>query len=383
LGNPLPSHFEKMLAPSELLQSSAPAAQDSGLSLLRKLEGEDLEITGFVAARNATTAADYRAYLGVGHQGELGSLAKIRSRAFYGAGTYDGASAEGTALPEDVHATTALVGNWVGADWKLESARIARNTFVAGVEYRQQLEFEMLDLNRLVAKPTAAPEDATSAARNVSMVAHNTVALSQDVSLKLGVRRNGDTTESGHVRNYELTYDKALWQRNTVRLSAYRQDAQGLLAAAAQPSGVTQAMPGRTGTSGYELRMERKGFSGARARVSYAWQETTNWLAGSNSGSLGQHLTKLALDVPVLPKWLSTSVELQHLDIVGSASGERERGFLIGNLTLANAMVSSATRVSLGMHNLFGAKAIDSSASLMSFIPPDGRSVRLDVTRKL
>jgi hypothetical protein len=35
------------------------------------------------------------------------------------------------------------------------------------------------------------------------------------------------------------------------------------------------------------------------------------------------------------------------------------------------------------MHNLFGVKEVGSGPQLLSFVPPDGRSVRIDVSRKL
>jgi hypothetical protein len=167
-----------------------------------------------------------------------------------------------------------------------------------------------------------------------------------------------------------------------VRFSAYRYDVDGLLAQGADPSGVAETAGARIDTTGFEVGMERNGSGGTRARVSYAWQETTDWFATSN-GSLGQHLTKLSLDIPILANRLSTSFELQHLGVVGSLVGDQNRDFFIGNLTLASGAVSSDTRLSFGMHNLFGAKETGSGARLLSFIPPDGRSLRLDVTRKL
>jgi outer membrane receptor protein involved in Fe transport len=426
--NPLPSHFDELLAPAQILRSSAPTRDDAGLSLFKKLEHDDLRITGFVASRNAQDAADYRVYLGLGYKAELGSLAKVTSRAFYGTGTYDGMNPNGGALPEDVRASGNLPGGWVGADWKLESQLSARHTFVAGVEYRQRLGFELLDLNGLMGRPSALHD--AQPLRKVGIVTSNNVTLSHDLALKVRMRYDERTSasrsaveprvelvykpeqtstlsatfdqaanrplsqqrayhpwasadeESDRTRNYELAYEKSLWQRNRVRFSAYRYDVDGLLAQGADPSGVAETAGARIDTTGFEVGMERNGSGGTRARVSYAWQETTDWFATSN-GSLGQHLTKLSLDIPILANRLSTSFELQHLGVVGSLVGDQNRDFFIGNLTLASGAVSSDTRLSFGMHNLFGAKETGSGARLLSFIPPDGRSLRLDVTRKL
>ena len=127
--------------------------------------------------------------------------------------------------------------------------------------------------------------------------------------------------------------------------------------------------------------MERSAANGVRGRVSHAWQQTADWLAGAG-GNVGQQLTKFSLDVPLRAKSLISSFELQRLNVVGSVIGTPERDFIIGNFTLATAPVSSGTRISFGMHNLFDARD-PVGASLLSSVPSDGRTLRLDVMRKL
>jgi hypothetical protein len=410
------------------LQTSPPPS-DTGLSRVKSLDYDDLQIMGFVAARNATDAASYRAYLGFGHHAELGSLAKITSRAFYGTGTYDGVNVKSSALPEEVRAHGDLLGSWVGGEWRLESALSARHTFVASVDYRQRTGLELPDLNGRLVRPSTLSK--AQPARKVGIITKNDVTLSRDLALKVRMRYTQQATaqasavdprveliykpeqtatlsaifdqadsapfskqrayhpwasaevESNRIRNYELGYEKRLWQSNGVRLSAFRYDVHGLLARATDANGVLQTATARIGTAGFEVGVERNGSRGTRARVSYARQQTTDWLAGSSVGNLGQRLTKLAVDVPILPNRLRTAFELQHLDIAGSFISEQERAFMIGNLTVATTGDANAPRVSFGMRNVFGAKPAGSGAQLLSFIPPDGRSLRLDVTRTL
>jgi hypothetical protein len=432
---PLPAYFDQMLAPSQLLQSSAPAAEDAQLTVLKKIDAEDLRITGFAASRDGAAAQDYRLYLGVGYRTELGSLGQVTSRAFYGAGTFDGIDPNGTALPEEVRTTGSLPGEWMGADWKVETHLFRRHTLSAGVEYRQELTFDLLDLNEFLGKPTLV--DVAQPERKVGLVTNNNVALSDTLALNVRLRYDEDTstlssavapraelvykpeessslravfdqtpnssllqaraynpwpaaeTETDRIRNYELAYLKALWERNTLRFSAYRYAADGLLVHPVSPtngaatSSAVESATAQIDTTGFEVGMERSGFGGTHSRVSYAWQETTDWLAGSANGNLGQHLARMSVDIPILPKRLSTSIELQYIDFVGTLIGDRDRDYVIGNLTLASGTVSRDTRVTLGMHNLFGARETGNAAQFLSFIPPDGRSVRLDVMRKL
>jgi hypothetical protein len=193
----------------------------------------------------------------------------------------------------------------------------------------------------------------------------------------------GADTSTDRIRNYELGYQKSVWERNTVKLSAYRYAADGLLAQPANAGGLADSANAQIDTTGFEVGMERNGVGGTRSRVSYAWQETTDWLAGTANGSLGQHLARMSLDIPILPKRLSTSFEVQYVDVVGLLIGDRDRDYVIGNLTLVGGTVARDTSVTLGMHNVFDVRETGSVNQVLSFIPPDGRSVRIDVKRTL
>jgi hypothetical protein len=342
LNNPLPD------TPAEIPQ----------IALLRQFEADDLNFTGFLASRDAADFPDYRVYLGVDYGADVGSLARLTTRAFYGTGTYDGFDPKGPALPEEVRTTGVGPGQWVGADWKVESHALPRHAFSAGLEYREELEFDTL----------AAPE------RKVGFVTNDNVSLADNLSLNVRLRYDeADNSAAGTLKNSiapraELVYRPAQFSRSTLKLSAYRYSADRVLA--------------EIDTSGFEVGMERNGFRGTRTRVSYAWQATTDW-AGSANGSLAQHLARMSMEVPILPKRLSTSFELQYVGLTGPLIGDSDRQRVIGNFTLASGTVSRDTRVTFGMRNLFSAKPAGNAGPVTSFVPPDGRSLRLDVERKL
>jgi hypothetical protein len=300
----------------------APApAEVPQVSLLKQFDADDLNVTGFLASRNAAQFPDYRVYLGVDYGADVGSLARLTSRAFYGTGTYDGFDPKGPALPEEVRTSGVAPGQWVGADWDVHSRVFPRHALSAGLAYRQEVAFDALEPDR-----------------RVGLVTRDDVSLTANLSLNVGLR-----------------YDET---------------------------------PNVTNTSGFEVGMERNGFAGTRTRVSYAWQATTDLRAGSVNGSLAQHLAKASLEVPILPKRLSTSFELQYVGLTRLLAGDSDRQqligqHLIGNFTVASSTVSRDTRVTFGMRNLFGAKPAGSSGPVTSFVPPDGRSLRLDVERKL
>jgi hypothetical protein len=149
-------------------------------------------------------------------------------------------------------------------------------------------------------------------------------------------------------------------------------------------------------TSGLEVGMERSVFGDTRGRVSYSWQDdafpgatssaaTTTALGSMALAGTGfdKRTARMSLEVPILPKRLSSSFELQYIDVTSAIAGEPRRELVIGNLTFASAAISGDTRVTLGMRNLFGAQATSLNPQLVALAPTDGRSVRVDFTRRL
>ncbi len=135
--------------------------------------------------------------------------------------------------------------------------------------------------------------------------------------------------------------------------------------------------------SGLEIGMERSVFGGTRGRISYAWQENFSPITAAPSETLDKRVARMSLDVPILPKRLSTSFELQYIDLTGALTGDSRNEFVIGNVTLASAALSGDTRVTVGMHNLFGVQATSANPQVLALTPTDGRSVRVDFTRRL
>jgi hypothetical protein len=358
-GEVLPAYFDQLIAPSQILLSPAPRADDAQLSLLKNIQADDLRITGFVASREGVAAPDYRVYLGVGYKTQLGSTSQMTSRAFYGTGTFDGVDPHAAALPQDVLSGGSLPGEWLGADWKVESHLFSRHALSAGVEYRQELADDVLALDTFMGRSSLA--DATAPERRIGFVTKDSVTLAQNLAL-----------------NVRMRYEDAPGTAAMPAASSVAPRAE-LVYRPEQASTVSAAFD----QSGFEVGMERSGFGGMRSRVSYAWQEATDALAGTATGNLGQRLTRASVDIPILPQRLSTSFEVQYIDLVGSLVGDHNRDYVISNVTLASGSVSRDTSVTFGMHNLFGVKDPGSAAQILSFIPPDGRSVRLDFKHTL
>lgn len=350
----LPAHFDQLLPPAQL-ESSAPAADPAQINFLRRFEDDDLRVTSYVASRNGAEAADYRVFVGVRYKSELGSLANVTSRAFYGSGTYDGLNATGTAVPEDIRVNSAMPGNWLGADWKAESQLYTGHKLSAAVEVREQLPFDVLELGALTGNQRV--RDPAQPERLIGLVTQNDLALASDLSMQVRMRyddRDGAITPVSP--RVELVYRP----EQSASLSAIFDESSGL-----------------------EVGMERSLLGGTRGRISYAWQDNYSPVIAAPTESLDKRVARVSLDVPILPKRLSTSFELQYIDLTGALTGESRDELVIGNVTFASAALDGDTRVTLGMHNLFDAQATSTNPQVLAIAPTDGRSVRVDFMRRL
>jgi hypothetical protein len=137
-----------------------------------------------------------------------------------------------------------------------------------------------------------------------------------------------------------------------------------------------------TDTNRVEVGMERNIHGGSLTQLSYSRQTSMDSLAAN--GRIDQRLTKLRMDVPTFSTRVSTGFELQYLNVLDPLDTLQNRDFVIGNLSLAGHDLSNSTRISLGLNNVFGVKNDSTNAArLMSSVPVDGRSIRVDLVRKL
>lgn len=315
-------------APSE-------AEQNRALSYFRKVEDDGLQLSSFLASRAAEDTASYRLYLGLGYTQELTSFARFSGRTFYGTGTYDGA---GTAVPEEVRSVTDP-GAWLGSNWQLESKLFDKHTFFAGVDYRQQMTMPLTELSEYFARM-------------------------DNIGIGQPARKVGFVTRSRFVLSSEYA----------INVRTRFDEGSGSLSATTPLS--------TTDTNRFEVGMERNIRDGSRTQLSYTWQTSIDGLAGN--ARIDQRLTRLRMDLPTFSTRISTGFELQYLNVLDPVDAAQNRDFVIGNLSIAGHDFSNRTRVSLGLNNVFDVKDDSAEAArLMSSFPLDGRTLRIDVVRKL
>ena len=319
------------------LGPEAPTERDRALSYFRKVEDDGLQLSSFLASRAAEDTASYRLYLGLGYTQDLTSFARVSGRTFYGTGTYDGSSENG-AIPDEVRAATDP-GAWLGSNWQVESKLFDKHSFFAGVDYRQQVTMPLTGLSELLAR-------------------------TDNVGLGQPARKVGFVTRSRFVLSSEYA----------INVRTRFDEGSGALSPLTAIS--------TTDTNHYEVGMERSIRDGSRTQLSYSWQSSTDSFA--RNARIDQRLTKLRMDVPTFSTRISTGFELQYLNVLDPLATLQTRDFVIGNLSIAGHDFSNRTRVSLGLNNVFDVKGNSAqSPGLTSSVPVDGRSLRIDVVRKL
>lgn len=326
-----PAHAEtagSSLFPTLSSYEPTEAEQRRALSYFRKVESDGLQLSSFLGSRAADDSANYRLYLGLGYSQNLTSFARFSGRTFYGTGTYDGANESG-AIPDEVRSATDP-GAWLGSNWQVESKLFDKHTFFAGVDYRQQVTMPLTELSELLAR-------------------------TDNIGIGQPARKVGFVTRSRFV----LSSEYAINVRTRV------DEGSGL-----------------TGTNRMEVGMERNISGGSRTQLSYARQSSLDNLAGSTR--IDQRLTRLRLDVPTFSTRISTGFELQYLNVLDPLETAPNRDFVIGNLSIAGHDFANRTRISLGLNNVFDVKDDSADAArLMSSFPVEGRTLRIDVVRKL
>lgn len=304
------------------------AEQKRALSYFRTVEGDGLKLSSFLGSRAADDKASYRLYLGLGYSQDLTSFARLSGRTFYGTGTYDGTNESG-AIPEEVRSATDP-GAWLGSNWQVESKLFDKHSFFAGLDYRQQVTMPLTELSQVLAR-------------------NDSIGLGQPARKVGFVTRSRFVLSSEYAINVRTRFDEA---------------------------------GGLTGTSRMEVGMERNIHGGSRTQLSYSRQTSLDSLASTMR--LDQRLTKLRMDVPTFSTRISTGFEVQYLNVLTPLETAPNRDFVIGNLSIAGHDFTNRTRVSLGLNNVFGVKDNSAEAArLMSSFPVEGRTLRLDVSRKL
>lgn len=381
---------------------------------------------------------DWRGYLDLRYQGDLGQRTRLSARLFYDYYRYDGIYPyDYTTPPEPPEVTfnkDYVRGEWAGTEWQLTHRLFDRHTLVAGVEYREN--FSMIQENYDDVDPPYYYAQEANTGRVVGTYAQAEFVILTNLLVNAGLRYDhydsfGGTVsprfaliyspwerstfkalagqayrapnvyelyyfmegyqnanpdlEPEKVQTYEVVYEQYLPANLRLSLSAYIYQIEDLISQRSFDQDGTTVLYfdnlDRIHAKGLELELEHRLPQGLLARASYAIQRAEEDTGAELSNS-PRHLVKAGLIAPLYQDKLFASAECQYYSGVKTLQGHQTDGTVLVNFTVFSQKLVKGLEVSAGVYNLFDQELPlpGSGEHLQDVILQDGRSFRAKLT---
>jgi iron complex outermembrane receptor protein len=182
------------------------------------------------------------------------------------------------------------------------------------------------------------------------------------------------------IRTYELVAERNLGGLLRASVAGYYYRIDNLISQETDPSDGLLVFQNKNeiGARGLELELDLEGQwpLGLDGRVSYAIQQTEDLELNQRLTNSPQHIAKLNLVLPVLPRKLFLALDLNHVSSRETLGGNRAEGYTTTNLALFNQRIIEGLEISASVHNLFDHEYEDpgSGEHLQDTIEQDGRT---------
>jgi iron complex outermembrane receptor protein len=191
------------------------------------------------------------------------------------------------------------------------------------------------------------------------------------------------------IRTYELVAERNLGGRLRASTAAYYYRIQNLISQELDPSDGLLVFQNRgdIAARGLEVELDLEGQwpLGLDGRMSYAIQKTEDLDSGLRLTNSPQHIAKLNLILPIVPRKLSSSVDLNYVSSRHTLAGSTVGGYTTTNVTLFSYRTIKGLEVSGSVYNLFDHKYEDpgSGEHVQDAIEQDGRTFWLKLKYSL
>jgi outer membrane receptor for ferrienterochelin and colicins len=182
------------------------------------------------------------------------------------------------------------------------------------------------------------------------------------------------------IRSSELVWEESLSTRVRSSLSLFTYDVSDILQLRTfEPIGFEEpyafANEGHVRARGIESEVELRLTARVSARASHAFVRTRHRATNEIVSNSPQHLTKMALQLPLAP--LTLGLEGHYVGARTTTSGERLPGFFLQNV-IVTAPAHPRVEISVGVYNAFDVSYADPGAEehRQPSIPQDGRTVQ-------
>jgi iron complex outermembrane receptor protein len=184
------------------------------------------------------------------------------------------------------------------------------------------------------------------------------------------------------IHTLELVAERKVARRFRVSAAAFDNRIADLISLEGEADDLSFSNSGRIRSRGVELVGDWRGSTGARARVSYAFQRTTDDAGGGTLTNSPAHVAKGNLDLPLFARrlWLGASVEHESARL--TRDGASLPGFLLSSVTLRAPSLRRGLDLTLGVSNLFDTRYAQpgSEEHRQDALVQPGRAVSLEAT---
>jgi iron complex outermembrane receptor protein len=182
------------------------------------------------------------------------------------------------------------------------------------------------------------------------------------------------------IRTYELVAERNIGRRLRASAATYYYRIDSLISQETDPSdGLLVFRNGNDiGARGLEVELDLEGHwpLGLDGRLSYAIQKTEDLEVNERLTNSPQHIAKLNLILPIVPRKLFMGLDLQYLSSRSTLAGNTADGFMTTNLTIFSHRVFRGLELSGTVYNLFDQEYGDpgSGEHVQDIIEQDGRT---------
>lgn len=378
---------------------------------------------------NQTRSIDERAYVFLKYEHQFASNLNVSVRAFYDRFYYQGDYLYDVAAapppPSLVLNRDRSVGEWWGAEAKVDKRFFDSHNVTAGFEFRDNFRQDLRNAD--VTAPTATFLDDKRDSRNVAIFFQDEFSILENLILNAGVRYDyyesfGSTVNprvaliynlekttfkalygmafrgpnpyerfyvgTGFIGNpnldpenittYELVVEHSLTAYIRATIAGYFYRIDDLISQEAVGPDLQFQNRGKTEAKGleFQLEMDDKGPLGIAGRFGYALQNAEDRRTNGRLTNSPTHLVNLNVIAPLFEDKLFAGLEVFYMSNRKTLAGFTTSDYTVTNLTLFSKNVIKGVEVSASVRNLFDRDYSDpgSGEQVQDEIEQDGRT---------
>jgi outer membrane receptor protein involved in Fe transport len=185
------------------------------------------------------------------------------------------------------------------------------------------------------------------------------------------------------IRTYEAVWEQKVTPRLQLNASVYRYRATDLITQTTDPADGLFVLRNvdEAEANGGELGLAADWPGDVQTRANYGYCDATDGRTGKRLNNSPEHMVKLNVLAPAIPRWVTAGLEVQYCSRRLTALGTEAEGYTLINLTLLSRSLARNLDVSFSVYNLFdkayAQPVADSIAS--GLVEQDGRTFRAKV----